>query len=315
MANCKMITQIFWILFFVLILGAVIYDLWIQGKRKKELSLKEAGLWTIAWISLALLFNLLIYFFFGQGKALEFLTAYLLEKSLSLDNLFVFLVIFSYFDLPILFQQKVLKLGILGAFVMRAVFIFGGIWLLSSFHFLFYIFGAFLIYSGIKLIFQKTEKIEPEKNLFLRIVRKVVPLVDDLKEGKIFIKKEGKICLTSLFAILILIESSDLIFALDSVPAVLAITQDPFIAYTSNAFAILGLRALYFFLVGFLPKFIYLKRGITILLIFIGLKMVLSNVYHLSLVFSLSIILLIIGLSIILSLIKQKQRKNYALPH
>ena len=310
-----MITQIFWILFFVLILGAVIYDLWIQGKRKKELSLKEAGLWTIAWISLALLFNLLIYFFFGSGKALEFLTAYLLEKSLSLDNLFVFLVIFSYFDLPILFQQKVLKLGILGAFVMRAVFIFGGIWLLSSFHFLFYIFGAFLIYSGIKLIFQKTEKIEPEKNLFLRIVRKVVPLVDDLKEGKIFIKKEGKICLTSLFAILILIESSDLIFALDSVPAVLAITQDPFIAYTSNAFAILGLRALYFFLVGFLPKFIYLKRGITILLIFIGLKMVLSNVYHLSLVFSLSIILLIIGLSIILSLIKQKQRKNYALPH
>ena len=310
-----MITQIFWILFFVLILGAVIYDLWIQGKRKKELSLKEAGLWTIAWISLALLFNLLIYFFFGQGKALEFLTAYLLEKSLSLDNLFVFLVIFSYFDLPILFQQKVLKLGILGAFVMRAVFIFGGIWLLSSFHFLFYIFGAFLIYSGIKLIFQKTEKIEPEKNLFLRIVRKVVPLVDDLKKGKIFIKKEGKICLTSLFAILILIESSDLIFALDPVPAVLAITQDPFIAYTSNAFAILGLRALYFFLVGFLPKFIYLKRGITILLIFIGLKMVLSNVYHLSLVFSLSIILLIIGLSIILSLIKQKQRKNYALPH
>ena len=310
-----MITQIFWILFFVLIFGAVIYDLWIQGKRKKELSLKEAGLWTIAWISLALLFNLLIYFFFGSGKALEFLTAYLLEKSLSLDNLFVFLVIFSYFDLPILFQQKVLKLGILGAFVMRAVFIFGGIWLLSSFHFLFYIFGAFLIYSGIKLIFQKTEKIEPEKNLFLRIVRKVVPLVDDLKEGKIFIKKEGKICLTSLFAILILIESSDLIFALDSVPAVLAITQDPFIAYTSNAFAILGLRALYFFLVGFLPKFIYLKRGITILLIFIGLKMVLSNVYHLSLVFSLSIILLIIGLSIILSLIKQKQRKNYALPH
>jgi len=310
-----MITQIFWILFFVLILGAVIYDLWIQGKRKKELSLKEAGLWTIAWISLALLFNLLIYFFFGSGKALEFLTAYLLEKSLSLDNLFVFLVIFSYFDLPILFQQKVLKLGILGAFVMRAVFIFGGIWLLSSFHFLFYIFGAFLIYSGIKLIFQKTEKIEPEKNLFLRIVRKVVPLVDDLKKGKIFIKKEGKICLTSLFAILILIESSDLIFALDSVPAVLAITQDPFIAYTSNAFAILGLRALYFFLVGFLPKFIYLKRGITILLIFIGLKMVLSNVYHLSLVFSLSIILLIIGLSIILSLIKQKQRKNYALPH
>ncbi|PIU98172.1 tellurium resistance protein TerC, partial [Candidatus Wolfebacteria bacterium CG03_land_8_20_14_0_80_40_12] len=279
------------------------------------LSLKEAGLWTIAWISLALLFNLLIYFFFGSGKALEFLTAYLLEKSLSLDNLFVFLVIFSYFDLPILFQQKVLKLGILGAFVMRAVFIFGGIWLLSSFHFLFYIFGAFLIYSGIKLIFQKTEKIEPEKNLFLRIVRKVVPLVDDLKKGKIFIKKEGKICLTSLFAILILIESSDLIFALDSVPAVLAITQDPFIAYTSNAFAILGLRALYFFLVGFLPKFIYLKRGITILLIFIGLKMVLSNVYHLSLVFSLSIILLIIGLSIILSLIKQKQRKNYALPH
>ena len=180
---------IFWTIFAIIILGAVFYDLWVMGKRKKELSIKEAGFWTMGWISLALLFNFIIYLFISHQKALEFLTAYLLEKSLSLDNLFVFLVIFSYFDIPQHFQQRVLKLGILGAFIMRAVFIFGGIWLLKQFDFLFLIFGAFLIFSGIKLIFQKKEKIEPDKNIFLKIVKKIFPVDEDSKECHFFQKE------------------------------------------------------------------------------------------------------------------------------
>lgn len=300
-------TYFFWILFSVIIFGAIFYDLWILGKRKHDLSIKEAGLWTLGWISLALVFNLLIYIFISPQKALEFLTAYLLEKSLSLDNLFVFLVIFSYFDIPQLFQQRVLKLGILGAFVMRAVFIFGGIWLLSSFDFLFLVFGGFLLFSGVKLLFQKEEKIDPSKNLFLRLIKKFVPLADNVKECKFFTKVNGTFCITHVFVVLVLIETSDIFFAVDSVPAVLAITRDPFIAYTSNAFAILGLRALYFFLVGFLPKFVYLKKGVIALLIFVGLKMILGKFFHFPISFSLIMIVLILAAAIILSIIKQRK--------
>jgi len=298
---------IFWTIFAIIILGAVFYDLWVMGKRKKELSIKEAGFWTMGWISLALLFNFIIYLFISHQKALEFLTAYLLEKSLSLDNLFVFLVIFSYFDIPQHFQQRVLKLGILGAFIMRAVFIFGGIWLLKQFDFLFLIFGAFLIFSGIKLIFQKKEKIEPDKNIFLKIVKKIFPVDEDSKECHFFSKRNGLVCMTPLFVVLLLIESSDLIFAIDSVPAVLSITQDPFIAYTSNAFAILGLRALYFFLVGFLPKFVYFKKGVIALLIFVGMKMVSDKFFHIPIIFSLAIIMFILMLAVILSILKQRK--------
>lgn len=301
---------IFWSLFLVIILSAAFYDLWIMGKRKKEISIKEAGFWTLGWIFLALFFNLLIYIFIGHQKALEFLTAYLLEKSLSLDNLFVFLVTFSYFDIAPIFQRKILKLGILGAFLMRAVFIFGGIWLLRSFDFLFFIFGAFLIFSGIKLIFQKEEKVNPGKNIFLRIIRKFIPLVEDVKECRFFLKVNGKFCLTHFFVVLLLIESADLVFAIDSVPAVLAITQDPFIAYTSNAFAILGLRALYFFLIGFLPRFIYLKKGIIALLIFIGFKMTLNNFFHMPILFSLAVIISILTVAVIMSILKQRKETN-----
>lgn len=299
--------QIFWVLFFIFILGAVGFDLYFLARRKKEMSLKEAGFWTLGWILLAFLFNISIYFFFGSQKALEFLTAYLLEKSLSLDNLFIFLIIFSYFDLPFLSQQKVLKWGILGAFIMRAVFIFGGIWLLQKFHFMFFVFGAFLILSGIRLLLQKGEKIDPQKNLFLRIVKKFIPLTTESKENKFFIRNGKFGYFTPLFLALILVESSDLVFAIDSVPAVLAITQDPFIAYTSNAFAILGLRAFYFFLAGFLPKFIYFEKGVIALLIFIGLKMILDQFYHIPLFFSLGFIAAVLISSILLSLRKQKK--------
>ncbi len=303
--------SIFWILFSVFILGAVIFDLYIQGKRKREMSSKEAGFWTLGWIGLALFFNLLIYFFLGHGKALEFFTAYLLEKSLSLDNLFVFLVIFSYFNLPVVSQQRVLKLGILGAFLMRAAFIFGGIWLLQRFDFLFYVFGAFLIFTALKLLLQKGEKIDPQKNWFLRIIRKVVPVADTCADGEFFSRNNlKKICVTPLFISLILIESSDLIFALDSVPAVLAITQDPFLAYTSNAFAILGLRALYFFLITLLPKFIYLEKAIIALLAFVGFKMIFNQFFHIPLSLSIGFILTVLVVSILLSLKKLRENKN-----
>ena len=264
----------------------------------------------MGWIGLALFFNLLIYFFLGHGKALEFFTAYLLEKSLSLDNLFVFLVIFSYFDLSVISQQKVLKLGILGAFLMRAVFIFGGIWLLQRFDFLFYVFGGFLIFTAFKLLFQKGEKINPQKSLFLKIVKKFIPMTDDCKENKFCIKDGKFLRFTPLFIALILIESSDLVFALDSVPAVLAITQDPFLAYTSNAFAILGLRALYFFLITLLPKFIYLEKAIIALLAFVGLKMILNQFYHIPLAFSIGFILSVLIISILLSYKKIKENDN-----
>jgi len=294
-----------WLLFFIFILGAAGYDLFRLGGRKKEMGLREAGLWTVAWITLAIVFGILIFFIQGGDDALDYFTAYLLEKSLSLDNLFVFLVIFSYFDLGFLSQQKVLKWGILGAFLMRAIFIFGGIWLLQTFRFLFYFFGAFLIFSAFKLLVQKEEKIDPQKNLFLRFVRKILPLSPS-QENRFFIRGGLERGFTTLFLVLLLIESSDLVFALDSVPAVLAVTQNPFLAYTSNGFAILGLRALYFFLIGFLPKFIYLKKGIVILLAFIGTKMLLSDLVHIRSIYSLIIVFIIIVVSIILSLVRKQ---------
>lgn len=303
---------IFWILFFVFILGAAGFDLFLHG-RNRELSLKEAGIWTLIWISLALFFGLLIFLFLGHEQALEYFTAYLLEKSLSLDNLFVFLVIFSFFDLPTVGQQKVLKWGIFSAFILRAIFIFGGIFLLEKFDFLFYFFGAFLVYTGIKMIFHKGGKIDPQKNLFLKYIKKFIPVTDNIEEEKFFIKKPGLgYHITPLFISLILIESSDVLFATDSVPAVLAITQNPFIAYTSNAFAILGLRALYFLLANLLPRFVHLKKGIIILLIFIGLKMILNeaSLIHIPLSFSLIFILVTIAVSIFLSFLKNKKDSN-----
>lgn len=294
-----------WLFFFLFIFGAAIFDLFLLGKRKKALSLKESSFWTLAWIFLALLFNLLIYFSLGSQLALEYLTAYLLEKTLSLDNLFVFLIIFSYFNLPSLAQQKVLKWGILGAFLMRAIFIFGGIWLVQTFDFLFYIFGIFLIFSALRLFFQKEKKVRPEKNKLLKLIQKFIKLTKETKENKFFVKKLKRgLLITPLVPALILIENSDLIFALDSVPAVLSITQLPFIAYTSNAFAILGLRALYFVLANILTKFIYLRKGVIVLLIFIGLKLILHHLYPIPTIFSLGFILIVFFISIFLSLIK-----------
>jgi tellurite resistance protein TerC len=277
-------------------------DLGIFHRKTHEVSLKEALTWTFIWISLALVFNAIIYFWRGRQQALEFFTGYLIEKALSVDNIFVFIMIFTYFQIPSKYHHKVLFWGILGALVMRAVFIFAGVALIEKFHFTIYIFGALLIYTGFKMLNHNNAKIEPEKNPLIRLFKKFIPVTPHLQEDNFFVKLNGKRFTTPLFLVLILIETSDLIFAVDSIPAILAITQDQFIVYTSNVFAILGLRSLYFALAGVVHRFWLLSFGLAVVLIFVGLKMLMIDLYKIPIEWSLIFIAVIITGSIFLSL-------------
>ena len=292
----------FWILFNVFVLVMLALDLGIFNRKSHVVSVKEALTWTFVWIFLALVFNAIIYFWQGQQKALEFFTGYFVEKALSVDNIFVFIMIFSYFTIPPQFQHKVLFWGIIGALVMRVIFIFAGVALIEKFHFTIYIFGALLIYTGYKMFNHNKAKIEPDKNPLLRIFKKFMPVTPELHEDRFFIKIDGKRFATPLFLVLILIETSDLIFAVDSIPAILAITQDQFIVYTSNVFAILGLRSLYFALAGIVHRFWLLSYGLAVVLIFVGIKMMLIDLYKIPIEWSLLFIVFIIAASIILSL-------------
>ena len=230
---------------FALVIGVMfVLDLGVFNRKSHAISFKEALAWTIAWVSLAMAFNVYIYFTMGQEKALEFLTGYIIEESLSVDNLFVFIMIFSYFHVSKAHQPKILKWGIIGALVMRAIFIFAGIELIERFHWMIYVFGVVLVITGIKMAFGGEGKIEPEKNLLVRVLRKFMPVTKRVSGDKFFINRFGKRAATPLFVTLLVVESSDLIFAVDSIPAVLAVTRDPFIVYTSNVFAIMGLRSL-----------------------------------------------------------------------
>jgi tellurite resistance protein TerC len=276
-------------------------DLGVFHRHTHEVSLKEALTWTIVWISLALVFNALIYFWRGQQQALEFFTGYLVEKALSVDNIFVFVMIFSYFQIPSKYQHKVLFWGILGALIMRVIFIFAGVALIEKFHFTIYIFGALLIYTGYKMFSHANIKINPEKNPVIIFFRKFMPVTQKLQEDRFFATIDGKRYATPLFLVLLLIETTDLIFAVDSIPAILAITQDQFIVYTSNVFAILGLRSLYFALAGIIDRFWLLSYGLAIVLVFVGLKMVLVDVYKIPIELSLIFIATVIAASIILS--------------
>jgi tellurite resistance protein TerC len=255
----------------------LVVDLKVFHREAHEISVKEALIWSAIWIALALCFNVAIYFWRGSESALEFLTGYLIEKSLSMDNLFVFIMIFAYFGVAPRYQHNVLFWGILGALIMRAIFIAAGITLIMKFQWLILVFGAFLIYTGFKLGFQRDEKIDPEKNPVLKLVRRFIPITDHYEGQKFFVRHSGKLMATPLFVVLIVIETTDVIFALDSIPAILAITQDPFIVYTSNVFAILGLRALYFALAGIMRMFHYLHYGLSLILMFVGVKMILSK--------------------------------------
>jgi tellurite resistance protein TerC len=293
---------IFWIIFNAFVLLMLALDLGVFHRKIHDVSLKEALIWTAVWVFLALTFNTFIYYWKGQQPALEFFTGYLVEKALSIDNIFVFIMIFTYFQIPSKYQHKVLFWGIIGALIMRVIFIFAGVALIEKFHFTIYIFGALLIYTGYKMFNHNNAKIEPDKNPIIKFFKKFIPITPDLHEDKFFINQNRKLFATPLFLVLILIETTDLIFAVDSIPAILAITQDQFIVYTSNVFAILGLRSLYFALAGIVHRFWLLSFGLAIVLIFVGIKMLLIDFYKIPIEWSLIFIALIISASIVLSL-------------
>jgi tellurite resistance protein TerC len=301
---------VFWILFNAFVLLMLALDLGVFHRKTHEVSVKEALTWTLVWVFLAMVFNAIVFFWKGQQQALEFFTGYLVEKALSVDNIFVFIMIFTYFQIPTKYQHKILFWGILGALVLRVIFIFAGVALIEKFHYTIYFLGALLIYTGYKMFFHNDATIDPEKNPAIRFFRKFMPVTPQLHGSKFFVRIEKKNYATPLFLVLILIETSDLIFAVDSIPAILAITQDQFIVFTSNVFAIMGLRSLYFALAGVIHRFWLLSYGLAVVLIFVGVKMLLVDVYKIPIEWSLVFIAFVITASIIISLkIPEKSQK------
>jgi tellurite resistance protein TerC len=296
------VNYIWWILFNAFVICALVLDLGIFQRKSHEVGYREAIIRSIIWMMLALVFCLGIYMTLGSEPAVNFLAGYLLEKSLSVDNLFVFLTIFSYFAVPKQYMHRVLFWGIVSAVILRAIFIFAGVVLLEQFHWMIYVFGLLVIFAGIKLGSGKSEEVHPENNYLLKLLRKVIPVTSDYEDGCFFVKKEGRYWATPLLVVLIAIESTDIMFAIDSVPAILAITTDPFIVYTSNVFAILGLRSLYFALQKMMQAFHYLHYGLAAILIFIGLKMLLSDFIHIPVLVTLGVVAFILSLSVIISL-------------
>ncbi|MCS7224698.1 MAG: TerC family protein [Armatimonadetes bacterium] len=296
-----------WIAFSAVVVGMLLVDLWVFHREAHAVTLKEATIWSIIWIAAALLFNLIIWLWLGGEKALQFLTGYLVEKSLSADNVFVFAVLFNYFAVPPAYRHRVLFWGVLGAIVMRLAFILLGAALLKRFHWVVYIFGAIVVVSGIKLLRGKTKHIEPQRNPVLRLARKFLPVTPDYEGQRFFVRQGGRLLATPLLLVLIAVETTDLVFAVDSVPAIFAITRDPFIVYTSNVCAILGLRALYFCLEGVIRLFRYLDQGLAIVLIFIGFKMLISEFYKIPTSISLGVVAFILAVTIALSLYQEKK--------
>ncbi|MBV9791128.1 MAG: TerC family protein [Chloroflexi bacterium] len=297
-----------WVGFTVFVLGMLALDLGVFHRSAHAVSLKEAGIWSAVWISLALVFNAIIYFNLGPQVGLQFLTGYLIEKSLSVDNIFVFVLIFSYFSVPAMYQHRVLFWGIFGALVMRAILIWVGAALIEQFHWIIYVFGAFLVFTGIRMAFHKDEELHPDENPVVKLFKRFMPVVPEYHGQSFFVRHAGKLAATPLFVVLLLVESTDLVFALDSIPAIFAITTDPFIVYTSNVFAILGLRALYFLLAGVMDKFRYLKIGLSIVLVFVGVKMLIEALHiTIPIGISLGVIAAVITGSILASLWKSSQ--------
>jgi tellurite resistance protein TerC len=303
---------IFWILFNLFVLLMLALDLGVFHREKHTVKFREAMGWTVVWVALAGVFAVLIYFFGGalvgnharpnSQLSLEFIAGYLIEESLSVDNLFVFLLIFRYFHVPRNYQHEILFWGVIGALVMRGIFIFAGISLLNRFHWLIYIFGAILIYSGIRLLGQSDESIHPEKNPLLRVFRKMFRVTENYEGSKFFVRRGALTYATPLAIVLLMIETTDLLFATDSIPAVLAVTREPFIVFTSNVFAILGLRSLYFALAGMIEVFHFLHYGLSVILIFIGIKMLSSNYVNIPIGVALGVVAGVLLLSIVLSL-------------
>ncbi|CAM4308280.1 TerC family protein [Corallococcus sp. ZKHCc1 1396] len=295
-----------WAGFIAFVIAMLALDLGVFHRKAHAVSFKEAGAWSAVWVSLALTFNAVLWWRFGSVPGMEFLTGYLIEKSLSVDNIFVFVVIFSALKIPALYQHRVLFWGILSALVLRAVMIFAGVAMLERFHWLIYVFGAFLILTGIKLFVQRNAEEHPEDGWLMRTARRVIPSTPNFHGQHFFAVENGRRLATPLLMALLLVEASDVLFALDSIPAIFAVTRDPFIVFTSNIFAILGLRSLFFLMAGAMEKFTYLKVGLSGVLIFVGAKMALVDVVHLSPAVSLGVIALVLGASIVASLVKAR---------
>ena len=290
-----------WLGFAILMTTMFILDLGVFSRKSHEIRFREAMIWTLVWVSLAFAFNVWIYLNMGPTKALEFFTGYLIEESLSVDNLFVFILIFNYFNVDKAHQPKILKWGIIGALVMRGIFIFVGIGLIERFHWMVYAFGGLLLFTGIRMAFDREQEIDPEKNPLVRLVGRFLPIAKNVQGDRFFIREKGKLVATPLFLALLVVESTDVIFAVDSIPAVLAVTTDPFIVYTSNVFAIMGLRSLYYLLANILAMFVYLKLGISFILSFVGVKMLIADFYPIPIYFSLGVIVGVLAIAVITS--------------
>ncbi len=304
-------TPLLWGAFTVLVLAMLALDLGVFHRKAHVVGVREALGWSIFWIALSLLFNLGIYFWWHGERdpgqvALEFLTGYLIEKALSVDNIFVFLVIFEYFAVPAAYRHRVLFYGILGAMILRAVFILLGAALLAAFHWMMYVFGAVLVYTGIKLFLQKGTEVHPERNPLFRLFARVVPAVSEYRGPRFLVCEVGRWCATPLLLVLVAIEATDVVFALDSIPAIFAITLDPFIVYTSNICAILGLRALFFLLAGVMEGLHYLRAGLAMVLVFVGIKMLAADVYKIPIGVSLAVVTLLIAGAVVASLVRQR---------
>jgi tellurite resistance protein TerC len=303
-----------WIGFNVAVLAILALDLGVLHRRSSKVSLKEAATWSAVWVALSLCFAFAIYRTLGRQSGLEFVTGYLIEYALSVDNIFVFVLIFSYFSVPEKYQHRVLFWGIVGALILRGVMILVGSALVTRFEWVLYIFGAFLVFTGLRMAFQKAEETyNPERDPVLRLTRRVVPVTNDYRGDSFFVREPDatgrlRYAATPLFIVLLIVDTTDIIFATDSIPAIFAVTRDPFIVYTSNICAVLGLRALYFLLAGVVDKFVYLKLGLSIVLIFIGAKMLADPFIHLPIVASLGVVGAVLAASILASLRSQRAR-------
>ena len=296
-----------WVAFNAFVIAMLALDLGVFHRKAHEVRIKEALGWSAVWIAMALAFNVWVWLQLGPQKGTEFLTGYLIEKSLSVDNVFVFAVLFTYFGIPAQYQHRVLFWGIFGALVMRAAMIFAGAALISNFAWIIYVFAALLVFTGIKMVFGDHGSVDPEKNIALRALRRVMPVNKEFHGQKFFVREKGALTATPLFAVLLCIEMTDLVFAVDSIPAIFAITQDTFIVYTSNVFAILGLRALYFALAGLLPYFHFLKYGLGVILVFVGIKMSLAHsAWKIDTMVSLATVASILAISVIASVVHRR---------
>ena len=296
-----------WVVLGILVVGILALDLFVFHRDAHEVSLREAAIWSAVWIALGLGFGGLVFACKGSAAGGEYLAGYLIEKSLSMDNVFLFAMLFGFFAVPARYQHRVLFWGVIGAIVFRAMFIAAGTTLLEAFHFLIYGFGLLLLLTGVRMWRSKGHAVDPSRNPILRLVRRVVPVTDEYHGQKLFVRHAGRLAATPLFAVLVVVESTDVMFAIDSIPAIFAITTDPFIVFSSNAFAILGLRSLYFLLAGLIDRFVYLKQGLAALLVFAGVKILVADAWKMPVAVSLGVILSILAIAVVASIVANRR--------